>query len=54
MPEKKEWNVHFTKYIRDLDNKKPVIWTGDLNVAPTALGMSATRIVHDLESHRYD
>ncbi|CCM02078.1 uncharacterized protein FIBRA_04155 [Fibroporia radiculosa] len=32
---KKEWNVHFTKYIRALDRKKPVIWTGDLNVAPT-------------------
>ena len=38
--EKKEWNVHFEKYIRDLDKKKPVIWTGDLNVAPTALGMA--------------
>ncbi|PSR75406.1 hypothetical protein PHLCEN_2v9164 [Hermanssonia centrifuga] len=35
---KKEWNVHFEKYIRDLDKKKPVIWTGDLNVAPTAIG----------------
>lgn len=35
---KKEWNVHFEKYIRDLDRVKPVIWTGDLNVAPTELG----------------
>ncbi|KAI6109522.1 Endonuclease/exonuclease/phosphatase [Pisolithus sp. B1] len=26
----------FTTYIRDLDKKKPVIWMGDLNVAPTA------------------
>ena len=38
--EKKEWNIHFEKHIRDLDKKKPVIWTGDLNVAPTALGMA--------------
>ena len=35
---KKEWNEHFELYIRDLDTKKPVIWSGDLNVAPTALG----------------
>lgn len=36
---KKEWNVHFEAYIRGLDKKKPVIWTGDLNVAPTEMGM---------------
>ncbi|KAG6878918.1 hypothetical protein C0992_006609 [Termitomyces sp. T32_za158] len=35
---KKEWNTHFDAYIRDLDKKKPVIWTGDLNVAPTEMG----------------
>ncbi|KIY67550.1 hypothetical protein CYLTODRAFT_396889 [Cylindrobasidium torrendii FP15055 ss-10] len=34
MESKKTWNTHFEKYIRDLDKKKPVIWTGDLNVAP--------------------
>ena len=39
LDEKKEWNVHFEKYIHELDKKKPVIWTGDLNVAPTAFGM---------------
>lgn len=38
MDAKKEWNTHFEAYIRELDAKKPVIWTGDLNVAPTALG----------------
>lgn len=38
--EKKEWNVHFDAYIRDLDSKKPVIWTGDLNVAPTEMDLS--------------
>ncbi|KAK0450989.1 Endonuclease/exonuclease/phosphatase [Armillaria borealis] len=36
---KNEWNVHFTRYIRDLDKKKPVIWTGDLNVAPTEIDL---------------
>ncbi|KAI1795893.1 Endonuclease/exonuclease/phosphatase [Ganoderma leucocontextum] len=37
---KKEWNEHFEVYIRDLDRKKPVIWAGDLNVAPTALDLA--------------
>ncbi|EAU88760.2 DNA-(apurinic or apyrimidinic site) lyase [Coprinopsis cinerea okayama7 len=35
MDAKKEWQTHFEAYIRELDKKKPVIWTGDLNVAPT-------------------
>lgn len=35
---KEEWNKHFEAYIRTLDKKKAVIWAGDLNVAPTALG----------------
>ena len=35
---KNEWNKHFTTYLRELDQKKPVIWTGDLNVAPTQIG----------------
>ncbi|EGO18655.1 hypothetical protein SERLADRAFT_404075, partial [Serpula lacrymans var. lacrymans S7.9] len=34
---KNVWNHHFEVYIRDLDKKKPVIWMGDLNVAPTAI-----------------
>ncbi|KAF5373853.1 hypothetical protein D9758_000677 [Tetrapyrgos nigripes] len=37
---KNEWNLHFTKYIRELDQKKPVIWAGDLNVAPTEIDLS--------------
>ncbi|KLO11849.1 hypothetical protein SCHPADRAFT_905627 [Schizopora paradoxa] len=37
---KEEWNKYFTAYIRDLDSKKPVIWTGDLNVAPTEIDLS--------------
>ncbi|PCH38170.1 DNA-lyase [Wolfiporia cocos MD-104 SS10] len=32
---KNTWNEHFTAHIRALDARKPVIWTGDLNVAPT-------------------
>jgi len=31
--------------LRDLDEKKPVIWTGDLNVAPTAIGLVVTRLI---------
>ncbi|GLB34830.1 putative DNA-(apurinic or apyrimidinic site) lyase [Lyophyllum shimeji] len=37
---KNEWNRHFEAYIRDLDKKKPVIWTGDLNVAPTEIDLA--------------
>ena len=29
----KEWNPSFAAYINELKNSKPVIWTGDLNVA---------------------
>lgn len=42
LKEKNTWNEHFTAYIRDLDKKKPVIWMGDLNVAPTAIGTRFT------------
>jgi len=37
---KKEWNAHFEAYIRDLDKKKPVIWVGDMNVAPTEMDLA--------------
>lgn len=40
MDRRKEWNTAFEAYIRELDAKKPVVWTGDLNVAPTAMGSS--------------
>ncbi|KAH8107013.1 Endonuclease/exonuclease/phosphatase [Cristinia sonorae] len=36
---KKLWNTHFETYIRALDAKKPVIWGGDLNVAPTEMDL---------------
>ncbi|MBW0512252.1 hypothetical protein O181_051967 [Austropuccinia psidii MF-1] len=35
MDRKKEWNVSFEKYLRELDSKKPVIWGGDINCALT-------------------
>jgi exonuclease III len=28
-----EWDDAFLKYLKNLDAKKPVVWTGDLNVA---------------------
>jgi len=31
--------ARFDAYLRNLDKKKPAIWTGDLNVAPTELGV---------------
>ncbi|KAF8212026.1 Endonuclease/exonuclease/phosphatase [Mycena galopus ATCC 62051] len=40
LDQKKEWNEHFETYIRDLDKRKPVIWMGDLNVAPTELDLA--------------
>ncbi|TFK30087.1 DNA-lyase [Coprinopsis marcescibilis] len=43
MDAKKEWNKHFEPYIRTLDEKKPVIWTGDLNVAPTAIDLTNSK-----------
>jgi len=30
---REEWDAHLVKYLRELDAKKPVILTGDLNVA---------------------
>jgi hypothetical protein len=39
LEQKKAWNTHFDAYLRNLDKKKPAIWTGDLNVAPTELGV---------------
>ncbi|KAI0664812.1 Endonuclease/exonuclease/phosphatase [Cubamyces menziesii] len=40
LDEKKVWNAHFEAYIRQLDKKKPVIWAGDLNVAPTEIDLA--------------
>ncbi|KAM0753627.1 hypothetical protein T439DRAFT_322519 [Meredithblackwellia eburnea MCA 4105] len=35
MDKKEAWNAAFEVYLRQLDSKKPVVWTGDLNVVPT-------------------
>ncbi|CAE6465911.1 unnamed protein product [Rhizoctonia solani] len=37
MDRKVGWQVAFEAHLRKLDAIKPVIWTGDLNVAPTAM-----------------
>jgi AP endonuclease-1 len=43
------WNKHFFAYLNLLDGKKPVIWAGDLNVAPTerGLGKSQSKLEQD-------
>jgi len=43
MDRKKAWNSAFETYIRSLDAQKPVIWLGDLNVAPTALDIKRSK-----------
>ncbi|KAJ8519464.1 hypothetical protein ONZ45_g3574 [Pleurotus djamor] len=46
LSEKEEWNYWFTKYLRQLEKTgldgtgKPVVWTGDLNVAPAELDLA--------------
>ncbi len=35
-----EWDKDFLKYLKDLEKKKPVILTGDLNVAHTSLDLA--------------
>lgn len=32
---KKQWNVAFEKYLRELDARKPIVWGGDINCALT-------------------
>lgn len=51
LEDKKEWNIHFEKYIQDLDKQKPVIWAGDLNVAPTEMGTTVVvqEIIYSLK-----
>ncbi|KZV97017.1 hypothetical protein EXIGLDRAFT_608480 [Exidia glandulosa HHB12029] len=36
MEAKKEWMKAFHLYLAELDAKKPVVWAGDVNCAPTA------------------
>ncbi|KAH6918415.1 DNA-lyase [Coprinopsis sp. MPI-PUGE-AT-0042] len=41
--EKAKWMTQFDAYMRDLDKKKPVIWTGDINIAPTAIDLQNSK-----------
>lgn len=38
MAVKEKWMTAFHKYLQELDAKKPVVWAGDVNCAPTAKG----------------
>ncbi|KAH7102327.1 Endonuclease/exonuclease/phosphatase, partial [Auriculariales sp. MPI-PUGE-AT-0066] len=40
MDNKLVWMRSFEAYIRQLDKSKPVIWGGDVNIAPTALDIA--------------
>lgn len=39
LPKRLEWNKTFKKYIEELDQKKPVIICGDMNVAHQEIGI---------------
>lgn len=39
LPKRLEWNKTFKKYIQELDQKKPVIICGDMNVAHQEIGI---------------
>jgi len=34
-----KWDEEFRKYLKELDTKKPVVLTGDLNVAHEEIGI---------------
>jgi hypothetical protein len=51
LEEKNIWNNHFFAYMRELDKMKPIIWAGDLNVAPTELGLF---MIQPLRLSRYE
>jgi len=38
LPKRLEWNKIFKKYIEELDQKKPVVICGDMNVAHQEIG----------------
>jgi len=43
MGDKQKWHEAFARYITSLDVQKPVIWCGDLNVAPDQRDLSAAK-----------
>lgn len=38
LPKRLEWNAEFDKFVVSLENKKPVIICGDMNVAHQEIG----------------
>jgi len=40
LPYRQRWDVDFLAYLRTLEQKKPVIWCGDLNVAHTEIDLA--------------
>ncbi|GAA5835153.1 hypothetical protein JCM3766R1_006885 [Sporobolomyces carnicolor] len=47
LAEKASWNKAFQRYLHSLDEKKPVIWIGDLNVVPTELDIRNWKTNHN-------
>lgn len=47
LPKRLEWNKAFKKYIKELDQKKPIIVCGDMNVAHQEIGTFITSISED-------
>lgn len=39
LPKRLEWNKAFKKFVEELDQKKPVIICGDMNVAHQEIGI---------------
>lgn len=39
LPKRMKWDEEFRKYLKELDTKKPVVLTGDLNVAHEEIGI---------------
>lgn len=40
MPKRLEWNKAFKKYVKELEEKKPVIICGDMNVSHNAIDLA--------------
>jgi len=40
LPYRQRWDVDFLAYLKTLEQKKPVIWCGDLNVAHTEIDLA--------------
>lgn len=40
LPKRMKWDTEFRNYLKELDAKKPVVLTGDLNVAHQEIGIT--------------